>query len=134
MTAVAKIARVLVGVDFDPASSAALQMAAQLSRAWNAELTVLHSAPDDVPAYFFTPKQIDELETEQQRSRAAKADEVRVFAGPLGTGAQVVIESGPPREAILRIAPQFDLIALGTHRRHGTRAMVAWISGGIGRA
>lgn len=120
MTGPVPVARVLVAMDFDEASAAALHIAAQLTRAWQAELTVLHAEREDVPAYF-TAKQIDELEREQQQRRAAVADELRAFATPHAAAANVVIVNSPPQDAILRMAPRFDLIAMGTHQRHGAR-------------
>lgn len=120
MTGFVPVARVLVAMDFDDASAAALRMAARLARAWQAEVTVFHAKTEDVPAYF-TAKQIDELESEQQQSRAAIADELRAYAAPHAAAANVVIGNRPAQEAILQIAPQFDLIAIGTHQRHGAR-------------
>jgi hypothetical protein len=42
MTDIPKISRVLVGVDFDDASAAALKVAASLASAWEGEITVFH--------------------------------------------------------------------------------------------
>lgn len=120
MTAPATVARVLVAMDFDDASATALRMAALLARAWQAEVTVFHAETEDVPAYF-TAKQFDALENEQLQHRAALADHLRAFAAPHAGAVQVVIGGVPVPDSILRIAPQFDLIALGTHQRHGAQ-------------
>jgi hypothetical protein len=79
MTDVAKISHVLVGVDFDEASAAAPKMAGSLAAAWDAELTIFHAATETVPAYF-TASQTGQLEEERARSRAAVADQLRIFA------------------------------------------------------
>lgn len=130
MTPAAPIARVLVAMDFDEASAAALRMVVKLAHAWQAEVTLFHSETEDVPAYF-TTRQIDELETEQQQSRSAVADELRAYVAPHAAETTVLIGTGPPQDAILRIAPQFDLIALGTHRRHGPQR---WWLGSVAEA
>jgi hypothetical protein len=82
MTDVAKISqisRVLVGVDFDEASAAALKVAGSLAAAWNAELTVFHATTEAPPSHF-TASQFEQLEAERERSRAAVADQLRIFA------------------------------------------------------
>jgi nucleotide-binding universal stress UspA family protein len=131
MTDVAKISRVLVGVDFDEASAAALKMAGSLAGVWDAELTVLHAATEAVPAYF-TASQIGQLEAERAQSRAAVADRLRIFAKRQVSGAvNVVVGEGPPQDAIMRIAASFDLITVGTHRRHGPQR---WWLGSVAEA
>jgi nucleotide-binding universal stress UspA family protein len=131
MTGATKISRVLVGVDFDEASAAALKFAGSLTAAWNAELTVFHSAVAAVPAYF-TAAQIDELEAERAQSRATVADQIHVFAQQQIQGAiKVVVGDGPPQDAMVRLAPAFDLIAVGTHRRHGPQR---WWLGSVAEA
>jgi nucleotide-binding universal stress UspA family protein len=122
MTPVAGISRVLVGVDFDEASASALKMAGVLASTWDAEITVFHASTPDAPAYF-TADQIDSLEVERAESRAMTADRLRVFAAPhVGRAVQVVVEEDLPGDALIRMAAEFDLIVLGTHRRHGARS------------
>ena len=79
MSLVAKISRVLVGVDFDEASASALKMAGVLASTWDADITVFHSSTPEAPAYF-TADQIEALEAEREQSRAGTADQLRVFA------------------------------------------------------
>jgi hypothetical protein len=79
MSPVAKISRVLVGVDVDEASAAALKMAGALASSWDADITVFHSTTPEAPAYF-TTDQIEALEAEREQSRASTADQLRVFA------------------------------------------------------
>jgi nucleotide-binding universal stress UspA family protein len=131
MTGVAKITRVLVGVDFDEASAAALKMGGSLAAAWDAQLTVFHAAIEGVPAYF-TASQFGQLEAGRAQSRAAVADQVRTFVERQVPGAvNVVIGEGPAHEAIVRIAASFDLIVVGTHRRHGPQR---WWLGSVAEA
>ena len=132
MSSVAKIARVLVGVDFDEASVSALKMAGVLASAWDAEITVFHSETEEVPAYF-TAAQFEALESERQQSREGTAGQLRAFAEHLVTRAVrvLVVEEGPPQDALLRIAASFDLVVVGTHRRHGARR---WWLGSVAEA
>jgi nucleotide-binding universal stress UspA family protein len=131
MSPAAKISRVLVGVDFDEASASALTMAGVLASAWDAEITVFHSATQDAPAYF-TAAQLEALEAEREQSRASTADRLRVFGERhVPRGVRVVVEEGPPQDAMLRMATSFDLIVVGTHRRHGARR---WWLGSVAEA
>lgn len=131
MSPVEKVSRLLVGVDFDEASVSALSMAGALAAAWDAEITLLHSATLEVPAYF-TGAQIVALEAERERSRAAVGARLRRFAEQgVPRAVQVVVEEGPPADVILRMAVSFDLIVVGTHRRHGARR---WWLGSVAEA
>jgi nucleotide-binding universal stress UspA family protein len=131
MTSVMKISRVLVGVDFDEASASALKMAGALASAWDAEITVFHAAAQEVPAYF-TPAQIELLEAEREQDQAGTADRLRVFAEQHAARAvRVVVGEGPPQDAMLRMAASFDLMVVGTHRRHGARR---WWLGSVAEA
>jgi nucleotide-binding universal stress UspA family protein len=121
MSPVEKVSRVLVGVDFDEASASALKMAGVLASTWDAEVTVFHASTPDAPAYF-TADQIATLEAEREQSRAGTAAHVRVFAEQqTQRTVHVVVDEGPPDDALVRMAADFDLIVVGTHRRHGAR-------------
>jgi nucleotide-binding universal stress UspA family protein len=127
----AMLSRLLVGVDFDEASAAALKMAAVLVARFEAELTVFHAAAAAVPAYF-TTSQIGQLEAERAQGHATIAGQLRDFVARQHAGTvNVAIGEGPPQEAILRIAPAFDLVAVGTHRRHGA---ARWWLGSVAEA
>jgi nucleotide-binding universal stress UspA family protein len=131
MTDVAQVSRVLAGVDFDDASAGALKMAGALTAAWQGELTVFHAATEAVPAYF-TASQIGQLEAEREQSRAAVADQLRTFAErQVPTAVKVVIGEGPAQDAIVDLAPGFDVIVVGTHRRHGPQR---WWLGSVAEA
>jgi len=131
MRPMARISRVLVGMDFDEASTSALKMADVLASAWKADLTVLHAATLDVPAYF-TAAQIERLEAERQQTRERTADRLRTYAeGHVQRAVHVVVEEGPPQDALLRMAASFDVVVVGTHRRHGARR---WWLGSVAEA
>jgi len=131
MSPVEKVSRLLVGVDFDDASASALKMAGVLASAWDADRTVFHASTPDAPAYF-TADQIETLEAERGQSRADTAAQVRAVAeGQVQRAVHVVVEEGPPADALVRMAADFDLIVVGTHRRHGARR---WWLGSVAEA
>ena len=128
---VARISRVLVGVDLDDASASGLKMAGVLASTWDADITVFHASTPDAPAYF-TADQIETLEAEREQTRAGTAAQVRVFAEEqVQRAVHVVVEEGPPGDALVRMAGGFDLIVVGTHRRHGARR---WWLGSVAEA
>lgn len=131
MSPVEKVSRVLVGVDFDDASASALKMAGVLASTWDADMTVFHASTPDAPAYF-TADQIETLEAEREQSRAGTAAQVRAVAKEqVRRAVHVVVEDGPPGDALVRMAADFDLIVVGTHRRHGARR---WWLGSVAEA
>jgi nucleotide-binding universal stress UspA family protein len=131
LSPIEKVSRVLVGVDFDDASASALKMAGVLASTWDAEVTVFHASTPDAPVYF-TADQIETLESEREQNRAGTAAQVRVFAEEQAQRAvHVVVEEGPPGDALVRMAADVDLIVVGTHRRHGARR---WWLGSVAEA
>lgn len=131
MTAVAKVSRVLVGVDFDEASASALDVAGALAGAGDVDLTLFHATTFEAPAYF-TAAQIDAIEAERQQNRGDTEERLRAFAVKhIPRAVRVIVEEGPPEDAIVRLANSFDLIVVGTHRRHGPRR---WWLGSIAEA
>jgi nucleotide-binding universal stress UspA family protein len=131
MSPVAKISRMLVGLDFDEASASALKMAEVLASAWDAEITVFHSAMQEAPAYF-TAAQIEALEAEREQSRARTAAQLRAFARQhVSREVAVVVKEGRPQDAMLGMAASFDLVVVGTHRLHGARR---WWLGSVAEA
>ena len=126
-----KISRVLVGVDFDDASASALKIAGVLASTWDAAITVFHSSMLEAPAYF-TADQIETLEAERKQSRAAAIAQLRLFAAlHVRRAVDVMVEEGQPQDALLRMAADFDLIVVGTHRRHGVQR---WWLGSVAEA
>lgn len=131
MTSVATVSRVLVGVDFDQASASAVKMAGVFASVWDARVTILHSAAYEAPAYF-TADQIELLAADREQSRAGLADQLRAFAGEhLVHAVDVMVDDGRPEDAIVRMAAEFDLVVVGTHRRQGARR---WWLGSVAEA
>jgi Universal stress protein family len=79
MTRSAHIARVVVGVDFDEASTGALMVASALASAGEAAVTLLHATTLEMPAYFTSAQMALEEERQQDCSRLA---DLRAFAAP----------------------------------------------------
>jgi nucleotide-binding universal stress UspA family protein len=131
MSPVEKVSRVLVGVDLEEASASALKMAGVLASTWDADITVFHASTPDAPAYF-TADQIETLEAEREQSRASTAAQVRIFVEEqVRRAVHVVVEEGPPGDALARMAADFDLIVVGTHKRYGARR---WWLGSVAAA
>lgn len=131
MSAGAGISRVLIGVDFEDASAAALKMAGLLATAWGADITVFHAAAADAPAYF-TATQLDDLESERQRARTQLIDQLRALAAQhVPRPVHVLVGEGQPAAGMLHAAAGFDLIIVGTHRRHG---VTRWWLGSVAEA
>jgi nucleotide-binding universal stress UspA family protein len=113
--------RILVGVDFDDPSARAVQAAGVLAAAFGATLTVVHAHQIDRPAYF-TEAQMNALGTEVATAKSRCVDDVSAFvAQHTRAVATTRVEEGTPADVIRRLAPDFDLIVLGTHRRQGPR-------------
>ena len=80
--------------------------------------------------------------SQRPRSRCLKRNASRVGqarptscvclpSGTLRVTVHVVVGEGPPQDAILGMAAAFDLIVVGTHRRHGARR---WWLGSVAEA
>jgi len=111
--------RMLCPVDFGEASAAAVRTAGLLAERFDAELVVLHAEAFDVPPYF-TSEQLALFEQERAAARRQATAYVARFARA-ATRAPVspVVAEGPPSATILREAPGYDLIVMGTHGRRG---------------
>jgi nucleotide-binding universal stress UspA family protein len=115
------VTRILVGVDLDDSSAAALRAAEALGRTFDARITVVHAHHFARPAYF-TATQMDALEAERHEARARCTTDVNTFvARHLQVPFTAVVEDGPPAEVIRRLSADFDLVVVGTRRRHGPR-------------
>ena len=131
MTTSPAFTRILLAVDFDEPSAAALRSAAALAGAVGGEVTVLHAASIEMPPYF-TDSQAEALEAERRETRDRCAASLKDFAAQQTTRPVVTaVEEGPAADVILRLAPAFDLIVVGTHRRH---APARWWLGSVAEA
>ncbi len=112
--------RILVPVDFGPASARAARVAATIAGRVGASLTALHAEAIEAPPYF-TPEQIGRLERERAEARSAAERYVAEFLADAGGRFDVQIGEAPAGDAILHAAGAADLIVMGTHGRRGPR-------------
>lgn len=115
--------RICCPVDFSDASRAALEVAADLARRFDAELTLLHAYP--VPGYTFpdgsvvaSSRMMQELSDQAERHLAEWRREAEKLGAPRVTYEKAV---GEPASEILAFADdrRMDLLVLGTHGRTG---------------
>ncbi len=115
--------RICCPIDFSDASRAAMELAADLSRRFGAELVLLHAYP--VPGYTFpdgsvvaSPRMMQELADTAARHLGdwrAEAEKLGAFAVKTATAV------GEPAGEILAYAAEqrADVLVLGTHGRTG---------------
>ena len=123
--------RILVAVDFGPASGRALALAGRLATELRGTVTALHAITVEMPPYF-TEAQVPTLEAERAQARQRAEAELREFAARF-TNVRVitVVEEARAVAAILRAAPGFDLLVIGTH---GHSAARRWWLGSVADA
>ena len=107
--------RILLATDLSPRCDRALDRAATLAAAWNAELMALHVMPED-PVDYDAP-QIPSWRRPPSAQMVAEA-KARTEIHAVLPGASVAIERGDPADAILRVAAAkgCDLIVTGVAR------------------
>jgi nucleotide-binding universal stress UspA family protein len=110
---VSKALRILCAVDFSRPAQAAFEQSLSLSRACNAELTVVRAIP---PGERFNWR---------ARERIARTAELRRAAAVAGVRLRVSEQHGAAAGVILlhANAGRFDLIVLGTHGRTGVERL-----------
>ena len=116
-----EIRHVLVGTDFDEGSTAALEAALAMARAFRARLTLVHVVAPPPSAYALYAEGLswpaDEMNVQAERVLAVALEKARAVhpevAGSLRLGA--------PWEEIVRAASELDaqLVIVGTHGRKG---------------
>ena len=120
------IKNILVPTDFSEHSSAAVQVAADLSRAHHAGVTVLHvheptsfELPDgyvaNMPSHL--GRVFDEFNT-----RLAKTEKVLRSLGVQRVETRIM--SGPIVDEIVNVSQTFDYVVIATHGRTGLERMV----------
>lgn len=130
---VAAIRRILVPVDFSEGSRAALDAAVLISRAFGAEIDVLHVW--EPPAYIPIDTALATIGTgpPQTIAEIARAEAGREMADLLARlehsgdlAAQSHIEAGNPVDVVVELAGEtpHDLIVMGTHGRTGFSRLV----------
>lgn len=116
--------RICCPIDFSDASRAAMEVAADLARRFEADLMLLHAYP--IPGYTFpdgsvvaSPKMMQDLADQAQKH----LEEWRLEAEKLVGAPRVTAEKavGEPAAEILEAArdARADLIVMGTHGRTG---------------
>lgn len=116
--------RICCPIDFSDASRAALQVAADLTRRFGAELVLLHAYP--IPGYTFpdgsvvaSPKMMQDLAEQAERHiEEWRVDAERLVGAPRVSAEKAV---GEPAAEIVSFAKArgMDLLVLGTHGRTG---------------
>lgn len=113
------VRRILVAVDFGAASARALRVAGALASATGASLDALHAETLEAPPYF-TPDQADALARQRENARASAERYLTRFAEQRGAAvARAIVADGPAYTAVLKLAPEVDLVVMGTHGRTG---------------
>ncbi len=118
-----RLRRVLFPSDFSPAAEPAARWAEALTRAFGAELVLVHVLDLSLAGMAGLPTQmammpaVDEL---IERVRAETAEEMSRL-GVRFPQARTIVREGPPRATILQVASEVgaDLIVMGTHGRTG---------------
>jgi nucleotide-binding universal stress UspA family protein len=113
--------KILVPVDFNALSGAALEYAALVAKQLDAELVILYADTFDPPAEF-TAAQTEALVAAIAESRRRTAEELERYAHehiPETTAMSTELREGLPVEAILAAIEQHqpDLVVMGTHGR-----------------
>ena len=113
--------KILVPVDFNPISSAALEYAAQLAARTHAELIVIYADTFEPPAEF-TAAQTETIAASIAESRRRTAEELERYAHehvPETIAMQTELREALPVAAILAAIEQHrpDLVVMGTHGR-----------------
>lgn len=128
---------ILCGIDFSPASQAALACTALLAQAYQARVQVLHSHHVELPAYL-TEAQWDALQRELDAARAAVETHMREAAAERLSGLAVPVEyaavDSPPVDGLLEAisSHRFDLVVLGSHGRSRlNRFLLGSVSAGV---
>jgi nucleotide-binding universal stress UspA family protein/CBS domain-containing protein len=113
--------RILLAIDLGEHSGDVAACAAYLARALNAHVDLLHVLDrplGDYPSDVIGPESTDKLDLVKERTRDRMTELVEQFGL---ADFDLLIESGTPRDVILRVADerQCDLIVIGKRERHG---------------
>lgn len=117
--------RILVPVDFGPASTAAVACANDLARAFGATVFLLHAVDDPGATGVWTPEVYVPASEAMRHSLTQQAErqlQAMIVSGPIAELApQVDVRVGAPIPVIEEYAGEqrIDLIVMGTHGRKG---------------
>ena len=120
--------KILVPVDFDPSSEAALERAIDVARATNATLHLLHVHPSEPSRRVAIPMETHAQAREKLGALVQRAE--RITGGPVSSE----LVEGASEALIVQRATEgnYDLIAMGTHSRWGrVRALAGSVAEGV---
>ncbi|MGB0218446.1 universal stress protein [Sinimarinibacterium flocculans] len=118
---------ILAAVDFSDVSAAALRTAAGLARTHGAALQVMHVLEPLPPLMHPAPPPLSMNEYFEQRLAAARQETGNLSAAAgVPEGTEPIVREGVAHECIVSQARTtgVDLIALGTHGRHGVSRLL----------
>ena len=118
-----RVTRILLPTDFSPGAEPAARWAAALSRAFGAELILLHVLDLSLAGLAGLPTQVAMMPAVDElidRVRAETAEEMARLHARFPQ-ARTMVREGSPRPMILHVAAEVkaDLIVMGTHGRTG---------------
>jgi nucleotide-binding universal stress UspA family protein len=114
--------KILCAVDFSDCSRRALEVAADLSKTLDADLTMVHVYDEAVLASAAIPAETHEQlahDAEQTLSTWRQSAEERSRRR-----VNVVLARGEPGDRIAHLSDSFDLVVVGTHGRTGIRRAI----------
>jgi nucleotide-binding universal stress UspA family protein len=123
--------RILAPVDFNASSRKALDLAVELAREHDAQLTVMHAV--EVPIYPYLTQEFPMPDVVGMLERSASAELERTLAGVHHRlpNARSVLKHGPAWAEILATVEdtRADLVVMGTHGRRGvTHALLGSVA------
>ena len=119
---------IVVAVDFGEPAAAAVRVAGELARKFEAPLTAVHAENFEAPPYF-TRDQISAIEKQRKAARAEAQRYLERFATPLARcPVKPAVSEATPADAILEASRRHDLVVMGTHGRRGP---ARWWAGSV---
>lgn len=118
--------RILVPTDFSELSRAAVARADELARSFDARLTILHVAEENVPESTSSQRSATDEDGEAAHVTRARG-ELETLAASLTLPAERVrceVLTGSPVTRIITASDDHDLIVMPTHGRSGTTAFM----------
>jgi len=112
---------ILVATDFSESSGAALELALSFAKAFDTELTLLHSWNVPIYPYLDPMPSSGDLTTAIQQAATKRLTEELERVKNVLPRAKSVLAMGQPWQQILETSKQLgaDLVVMGTHGRHG---------------